>query len=200
MDKIEISSFAKINLSLDVLGVMENGFHQVEMVMQQILLCDDVSVKWEPDSSAEGISIRLSTNRYFLPVDERNLAWKAAALMSERYGAGRKGRFSIDIKKRIPVSAGLAGGSGNGAAILHAVNRLWGLDLSVKELSAAGAELGSGRSFLHHGTGRRRPHAQTFFRTRSSGMSLRAGFRHGNDARAHKEGTQEPSRPFKAAA
>ena len=139
---LQLKSYAKINLSLDVTGVTEGGMHLVEMVMQQILLCDEVAMKWNPDAEEFGISLK--TNRRYLPTDERNLAYKAALLMKERYGGSQmRGGLEINIKKRIPVAAGLAGGSGNGAAVLHGLNVLWGLDLSLKELCAAGAALGS---------------------------------------------------------
>ena len=141
MKKITVKSYAKINLSLDVLRRLENGFHEVEMVMQQILLHDEVSVKWE--EGGVDFRIKLNTNRSYLPTDERNLAYKAAVLMHELYGQDRKGTVRIDIKKRIPVAAGMAGGSGNGAAVLHALNWLWELGLDVKALNEAGSRLGS---------------------------------------------------------
>lgn len=143
MKKIQLKSFGKINLSLDVLGIMNNGFHQVEMVMQQILLCDDIMIRWQEYSCDHMITISVSTNKYFLPTDDRNLAYKAAMLMSKKYGNGRSGKIIIDIKKRIPISAGLAGGSSNAAAVLHGINKLWELKLSVKELCLIGNELGS---------------------------------------------------------
>ena len=141
MKKITVISYAKINLSLDVLRRLENGFHEVEMVMQQILLHDEVAVKWE--EGGDDFRIKLNTNRSYLPTDERNLAYKAAVLMHELYGQDRKGTIRIDIKKRIPVAAGMAGGSGNGAAVLHALNWLWELGLDVKALNEAGSRLGS---------------------------------------------------------
>lgn len=141
MKKIEIKAFAKINLTLDVLGLLENGYHELSMIMQQILLCDDVLVKWI--DSDDGIDIKLSTNRKFLPTDHRNLAYKAAALMAEKYGDGKSGTIRIDIKKRIPVAAGLAGGSSNAAAVFHAINKLWDLGLDVAALCEIGKTLGS---------------------------------------------------------
>lgn len=167
MKKVQLRAYAKINLSLDVLGVLENGFHKVEMVMQQILLCDDIMVRWDPQdanhtaddgnrstgrqpqrrpdprNNETPIAIRLSTNRYFLPTDERNLAYRAAALMAEKYAGDRRGTIIIDIKKRIPVAAGLAGGSSNAAAVIHAVRKLWDLDLTLEDLCRTGAQLGS---------------------------------------------------------
>ena len=100
MKKIKLKSFAKINLSLDVCGLLENGYHEVSMIMQQILLCDDVDVKWTPSDTSDGIQIRLSTNKYFLPTDERNLAYKAALLMVEKYGQNLSGEIYININKR----------------------------------------------------------------------------------------------------
>ena len=138
---IQLKSYAKINLSLDVKGVTGDGMHLVEMVMQQILLCDDIAMSWTP--GAGGLEISLKTNRRFLPTDERNLAYKAALVMNEIRGGDANGKLEINIKKRIPVAAGLAGGSGNGAAVLHGLNVLWGMDLSLEELCGAGARLGS---------------------------------------------------------
>lgn len=143
MKRIQLNAFAKINLSLDVLGVLDNGFHQVEMVMQQILLSDDILVRWKESANEHMVTISVSTNKYFLPTDERNLAYKAAMLMIQRFGEGKRGRIRIDIKKRIPIAAGLAGGSSNAASVIHGINRLWQLNLSLSELCSLGAELGS---------------------------------------------------------
>ncbi len=114
----------------------------MEMIMQQILLCDDISVNWKPNGGNQ-LNITLSTNRRFLPVDERNLAYKAALLLKEEYGSDIGGDLDIHIKKRIPVAAGLAGGSGNGAAVLHGLNALWKLDLDLAALCRIGSRLGS---------------------------------------------------------
>lgn len=141
MKRIHVKSYAKVNLTLDVLRRLENGYHEVEMIMQQILLNDEVDVKWK--EGGDDFTIELRTNRSYLPTDERNLAYKAAQLMYDLYGEGRRGVMRIDIKKRIPVAAGMAGGSGNGAAVLHAVNYLWGLGLDVEALNQAGSRLGS---------------------------------------------------------
>lgn len=146
MRRISIKSYGKINLSLDVLRRLENGYHEVDMIMQQILLHDDVLIRWiesQKPRSREAIEIELSTNKHYLPTDHRNLAYKAAMLMCENFGAGKSGKIRIDIKKRIPVAAGLAGGSGNGAAVLHGLNKLWNLKLSLKELTKIGTQLGS---------------------------------------------------------
>lgn len=220
MKKIQLHAYAKINLTLDVTGRRPNGYHDVEMIMQQISLCDEVTVSWEagsvrrgnPDQTVEsdpaGIQIKLTVSRPDLPADSSNLAWKAAEEMIAEFGgpaggsskaaagteaagrtakaaadteaaggtardaAGTKaaggtanaaastdavgrtakdasateaagGVLTIDIQKQIPMAAGLAGGSSNCAAVLHAINQLWELNLSVKELCRIGARLGS---------------------------------------------------------
>ena len=220
MKKIQLHAYAKINLTLDVTGRRPNGYHDVEMIMQQISLCDEVTVSWEagsvrrgnPDQTVEsdpaGIQIQLTVSRPDLPADSSNLAWKAAEEMIAEFGgpaggsskaaagtdaaggtanaaasteaaggtasdaagteaargtardaasteavggsskaaAGTEaagGVLTIDIQKQIPMAAGLAGGSSNCAAVLHAINQLWELNLSVKELCRIGAQLGS---------------------------------------------------------
>ena len=143
MKSIKLNAYAKINLSLDILGVMDNGFHEVDMIMQQILLCDDIMIRWQDDPEQANLRISVSTNMHYLPTDQRNLAYKAAMLMSESFGRNKSGRIIIDIKKRIPVAAGLAGGSSNAAAVLHGLNMLWELGLSVSELCSLGEKLGS---------------------------------------------------------
>ena len=143
MKKIQLHAYAKINLTLDVTGRRPNGYHDVKMIMQQISLCDTIAVGWEPDPGSEGIGIRLEVSRPDLPADASNLAWKAAEAMIAGFGGPAGGVLSIDIQKRIPMAAGLAGGSSNCAAVLHGINQLWGLGLSVKELCEIGAKLGS---------------------------------------------------------
>lgn len=143
MNNIAIKSFAKINLTLDVLGVLPNGYHEVEMIMQQISLCDEVTVDWKENTGAEGSAITLSVSRKDLPADESNLAYKAAALMLQEFGNPYCGTLNIDIIKNIPIAAGLAGGSSNCAAVIHAVNQLLNLNLSLKDLCELGARLGS---------------------------------------------------------
>ena len=117
----------------------------MHMIMQQILLHDDVAIRWEEEDGSDSgagagaqdapqIRISVGTNRPYLPTDRRNLAWQAAELMAEEYGKGRTGRIRVDMKKRIPVAAGLAGGSSNCAAVIHGINRLWDLGLDLEEL------------------------------------------------------------------
>ena len=141
-----VRSYAKINLSIDVGERQPDGFHPVDMIMQQIQFHDDVTVVYQPSSRRErgDITVSLQSNRVYLPSDERNLAVKAAILMIREYGKDQPGgRIDIRLLKRIPVAAGMAGGSGNGAAVLHGLNILWDLGLSLQQLCDAGAKLGS---------------------------------------------------------
>ena len=128
-------SYAKINLSLDVLDRLPNGYHTVRMVMQSLSLFDLVIV----DKVAHGIHI--STNCKFIPRNHKNIAYKAASLFFEK--ANLHGGAKILIHKNIPVSAGLAGGSGNAAAVLCALNMLYNMPLSESEILDAALELGA---------------------------------------------------------
>ena len=169
MPEVTIRSYVKINLSIDVGPRQENGFHAVDMVMQQLAFHDDVKVEYVPEAPGRSedpgaalcdmggsFDIEVRTNRYYLPTDRRNLAYQAAELMAEiaEERGIRPGRILIDIKKRIPVAGGLAGGSGNGAAVLHALNILWDLHLSLNELMDLGAKLGSDVPFCVIGQAR----------------------------------------------
>ncbi len=135
MKKVVTKAFAKINLSLDVLGKLENGYHEVQMVMQTISVFDIVTVE------RTNTGIELSTNLPYLPLDRGNIAYKAAEEFFNYTGinAGVK----INISKRIPVGAGLAGGSSNASAVLKAMNRLFNAGLSLKELCSIGVKLGA---------------------------------------------------------
>lgn len=136
MKQIELKALAKINLGLDVLGRRENGYHDVRMVMQSIYLYDDVKIE---RMKRPGIEIR--TNLYFLPLDENNIAYKAAAMLIEEFQI--KEGVIITLNKHIPVAAGMAGGSSNAAAVLFGMNRMFGLGLSQQELMDKGVKLGA---------------------------------------------------------
>ena len=132
---------AKINLGLDIQKRLPDGYHEVRMVMQTLDLCDTVSVcVQEPASSGEH-AVTLSCPGSGLPEDERNLAFRAAELLREEFDL--RCDIGIVIDKRIPVAAGLAGGSGNAAAVLRALNDLCALGLSLEELCARGKSLGA---------------------------------------------------------
>ena len=128
-------SYAKINLTLDVLGRRENGYHDVEMIMQTVSLFDLVIV----DKSAGPISVK--TNLSYLPDNDKNIAYKAAKLFFDYTKI--KSSVKIMIHKNIPVAAGLAGGSGNAAAVLCAMDKLYGTEMPPEELMKLGASLGA---------------------------------------------------------
>ncbi|MBQ5589936.1 MAG: 4-(cytidine 5'-diphospho)-2-C-methyl-D-erythritol kinase, partial [Anaerotignum sp.] len=136
MKEIRLKARAKINLTLDVTGKREDGYHLLETIMQTVQLYDGIYMK-----KLDKPEIKLKTNLPWLPVDERNLAWKAANLMRETYGI--EGGVFIEIDKRIPVAAGLAGGSTDCAAVLVGMNRLYDLHLSETELEELAGRLGS---------------------------------------------------------
>lgn len=136
MDEIRLKALAKINLGLDVTGCREDGYHLVRMIMQTIHLFD--SVQMEKISEPE---IRLTTNIRFLPTDEHNIAYKAARLLMEEFQLTQG--IHIDIKKCIPVSAGMAGGSTDAAAVLYGMNQMYELKLSHKQLAKRALTLGA---------------------------------------------------------
>lgn len=130
-----VKSYAKINLTLDVLGKLENGYHEIKSIMQTVNIFDLIIV----DKTYEGIEI--NTNLKFLPTNEKNIAYKAAELFFRHTNI--KGGAKILIHKNIPVAAGLAGGSGNGAAVLYALNILYDAYMTQDELSKLLVELGA---------------------------------------------------------
>jgi len=138
-----VEARAKINLALDILHKRSDGYHEVEMVMQTIALADEVSL----DERTEGIVIE--TNMPELDCGPSNIAYRAAALVADRCGV-RQG-VRIFLNKKIPLAAGLAGGSADAAAVLTGLNNLWRLGLSIKELENMGGLLGSDVPFCLNG-------------------------------------------------
>lgn len=136
MDKIQLKALAKINLGLDVLRRREDGYHEVKMIMQTIGLHDDLEIR---KTKTSGIQVK--TNLYYLPTNENNLVYKAAKLLMDEFQI-RDG-VSIQLKKRIPVAAGMAGGSSDGAAVLWGINQMYGLGLSMQALMERGVRLGA---------------------------------------------------------
>lgn len=134
--KIYEKAPAKINLMLDVMRKREDGFHEVEMIMTMVDLADRLELEELPRDT-----IIISSQAGYIPLDEKNLAFQAARLIKERYDV-RKGVY-IHLDKKIPVAAGLAGGSSDAAAALRGLNRLWKLNIPEDELCRLGAELGS---------------------------------------------------------
>ncbi len=139
---------AKINLHLEILGLRSDHFHELVMIMQSVELADLVEVK-----ALGGDRIVLHCSQPDVPQDHTNLAYRAADLLRQRFpqAASRHGGVEITLHKRIPMAAGLAGGSGNAAAVLVGVNLLWNLGLTQAELQILGAELGSDVPFCISG-------------------------------------------------
>ncbi len=130
-------AYAKLNLTLDVLARREDGYHDLEMVMQSISLCDSVSVR-----IGCGGGISTISNVRHIPNDERNIAYKAASAFIEATGVDCGG-VHIAMEKRIPSSAGMAGGSADGAAVLRLLSRLMGAKLTERELCDIGVTVGA---------------------------------------------------------
>ncbi len=136
MDNILVKALAKINLGLDVVRRREDGYHEVRMIMQTIHLYDSLKIC---KTKEKGVS--LHTNLSFLPVDEHNLAYRAAKMLREEFQIEEG--VDIELKKRIPVAAGMAGGSTDGAAVLYGMNEIFDLGLSKQGLMERGVKLGA---------------------------------------------------------
>lgn len=136
MDNISLKALAKINLGLDVVRRRDDGYHEVRMIMQTINLFDRLEIKKIKESA-----IKIHTNLFFLPVNENNLVYKAAKLLIDEFGI-QEG-VSVELTKKIPVAAGMAGGSTDAAAMLFGMNRLFGLGLSKKQLMERGVKIGA---------------------------------------------------------
>lgn len=136
MDKIKLKALGKINLGLDVLRRRPNGYHDVRMVMQTVYLYDQILLE---KTDKEGISLK--TNLFYLPVNENNLAYRAAKMLIDEFTI--KEGVHISLEKHIPVAAGMAGGSSNAAAVLYGMNRLFQLGLTDQELMERGVKLGA---------------------------------------------------------
>lgn len=130
-------AYAKLNLTLDILEKRDDGYHEIESIMQQITLCDDVEIDVET-----GEDWRLECDWENIPTDSENLAWKAAGVFYRSIGKDPQG-ITIRITKRIPMEAGLAGGSADAAAVLRALNRHEGEPYTIWDLARLGAKVGS---------------------------------------------------------
>lgn len=135
MDTLELKAYAKVNLGLDVVRRLPNGYHEVKMVMQTVGIYDTVTLK----KAKEGITV--TTDNEEIPGDENNLVYKAAKLIAEACHLTEG--VSIHLEKRIPIAAGMAGGSTDAAAVLKGMNELFALELSEEELKALGVKLGA---------------------------------------------------------
>ena len=144
MEELALRAPAKINLFLEVRARREDGFHEIETVMQMVGLWDTVRLR----RSSPGIT--LSVRGADLPTGTENLAYRAAAALLR--AAGGRGGVAIELTKRIPVGGGLGGGSSNAAAVLVGLNRLYDLGARIDELAALGAALGSDVPFFFGGS------------------------------------------------
>lgn len=153
MNQIVIKAMAKVNLGLDVLRRLENGYHEVKMVMQTVDLYDELTVKKE-----ETKDITITSNTGELPLNEDNLIYKAAKLLFEKAGCVQG--VSVHLNKNIPIAAGMAGGSTDAAATLLALNALLEFGFSKEELAKIGVKIGAdvpyciyGGTYLSEGIG-----------------------------------------------
>src|SRR4030042_3695596 len=145
MKEIEIDSYSKINLTLNILGKRRDGYHNIETIMQSINLADRIFIKEEK----EGVQIKCS--HPLVPTDTQSLTYRSAEKILNRYRI-KKG-VQIEIDKKIPLASGMAGGSANSASILVGINKLFALNLSNKDLREIGEELGMDVPFcIQNGT------------------------------------------------
>lgn len=137
MKELTIPAYAKINLTLDVLGKRPDGYHDLSMVMQSVSLADQVIIR---ETGEEGFTLK--TDLGFLPGADKNIAGVAARAFARHTGADLSG-LEIELQKHIPVCAGTAGGSSDGAAVLRGLNRWFSCGLSLRHLAEIGEEVGS---------------------------------------------------------
>ncbi|MGN0425674.1 MAG: 4-(cytidine 5'-diphospho)-2-C-methyl-D-erythritol kinase [Acetatifactor sp.] len=135
METLKMNAYAKINLGLDVIGRLSNGYHEVKMIMQSVGICDELTFEKQP------AGITVTTDSGELPTDENNLIYKAAKLLLDTCDV--KEGVRIHLTKRIPIAAGMAGGSTDAAATLKAVNQLFRLDKTKEELMELGVKIGA---------------------------------------------------------
>ena len=139
MDKIELKAYGKINIGLDVIRKREDGYHDLDMIMQTVGVYDDVIISRE--DGTQTYEIEVSTDADILPNDKGNLAFMAAKVLMEAYDITSK--VKIHINKRIPIAGGMAGGSADCAAVLRGVNKLFQLGLTDEQLQEYGEKLGA---------------------------------------------------------
>lgn len=137
MGEIRLDARAKINLTLDVLDRRGDGYHMVEMILQQIELADRVNIKIREECGP----IKVDSDNPNIPRGEANIALRAAQLIRNKYGINRA--IDIFIEKNIPIAAGLGGGSADAAAVIHGLNRILGLKLSLRAMMELGLSLGA---------------------------------------------------------
>ena len=142
--KLKIQARAKINWTLDVVGVLENGYHDLDMLMQSVTLCDQMTME---DADELTLSVRMGGG--FVPADETNLVLRAARALQNYAGCTKGARMTL--RKYIPVAAGMGGGSSDAAAALKGLNHLWGLSLDDDTLEKIGLTIGADVPFCVRG-------------------------------------------------
>ena len=143
MDELELSAHGKINLSLDVLRRRPDGYHEVKMIMHTVGLYDSIFIKREKERG-----IRMECNLPFLPTNEENLMVKAAKNLMDEFSIGEGLRMRL--VKRLPIAAGMAGGSSDAASVFHGLNQIFHLGLSTEELEKRAVKLGADIPFCLH--------------------------------------------------
>ena len=143
MDEIELKAHGKINLSLDVLGRRDDGYHEVKMIMHTVALHDGIFIKKEREKG-----IRMECNLPSLPTNEENLMVRAAKAIMDEFSIEEG--LSLRLMKRLPVAAGMAGGSADAAAVFHGMNQLFHLNLSTEELEKRAVKFGADIPFCLH--------------------------------------------------
>ncbi|WMJ85285.1 4-(cytidine 5'-diphospho)-2-C-methyl-D-erythritol kinase [Anaerocolumna sp. MB42-C2] len=136
MNSIKLKAHAKINLGLDVVRRRQDGYHEVRMIMQTVGLYDKLTL-----TRTNNTSIVINTNLHYLPTDDSNLVYKAISLIRREYQI-EQGVY-VNLEKKIPVAAGMAGGSSDAATALYGMNRLFGLNLTKTDLMKLGLQLGA---------------------------------------------------------
>ena len=142
--KLNIQARAKINWTLDVVGVLDNGYHDLDMLMQSVTLCDQMTME-----DAQELTLMVRAGGAYVPADGSNLVLRAANALRAYAGCDRGAR--ITLRKYIPVAAGMGGGSSDAAAALQGLNRLWGLGLDEDTLEKIGLTIGADVPFCVRG-------------------------------------------------
>lgn len=138
-----LKAYAKVNLFLEIVKRRDDGYHELETILQTINLYDELELSPQPQS------ISLTCNLSYLPTDERNLAYRAAKLLKEKTGTNQG--INIKLNKQIPIGAGLGGGSSDAASVLLGCNRIWGCKLTYSDLAEFGMQLGMDVPFFLRG-------------------------------------------------
>ena len=175
-NSITVKAYAKINLSLDVIERMDNGYHRIETVMQQINLSDDIIIESHGTAGLyKGYHIKLESADKRLPVPEDNLAYKAAKLMAEMFCPFKDNKLVIKLDKEIPMAAGLAGGSSDAAAVMLGLCKLWNIPVELENLFKIGKDLGADIPFCIAGNAYNNPHLGFAHDPKASSAALAEG-------------------------